>query len=86
MLRTMRLVAGKDLRIEARSRVATNQVLPFAVVVLVLFAFALDPGQRRAAPGHARVCSGWPSSSACCSPSSARSGWRPPTARGTGCG
>ena len=27
MLKTMRLVAGKDLRIEARSRVATNQVL-----------------------------------------------------------
>jgi heme exporter protein B len=36
------LVAGKDLRIEARSRVATNQVAPFAVLVLVLFAFALD--------------------------------------------
>jgi heme exporter protein B len=37
------LVAGKDLRIEARSRVATNQVAPFAILVLVLFAFALDP-------------------------------------------
>ena len=37
------LVAGKDLRIEARSRVATNQVGPFALLVLVLFAFALDP-------------------------------------------
>jgi heme exporter protein B len=37
------LVAGKDLRIEARSRVATNQVAPFALVVLVLFGFALDP-------------------------------------------
>ena len=36
------LVAGKDLRIEARSRVATNQVAPFAVLVLVLFGFALD--------------------------------------------
>ena len=43
MLRDARLVAGKDLRIEARSRVATNQVAPFAVLVLVLFAFALDP-------------------------------------------
>jgi heme exporter protein B len=54
VLRTMRLVAGKDLRIEARSRVATNQVLPFAAVVLVLFAFALDPDSgalRRATPG-----------------------------------
>ena len=43
MFRDAVLVAGKDLRIEWRSRVATNQVLPFAVVVLVLFAFALDP-------------------------------------------
>jgi len=54
MLRTLRLVAGKDLRIEAHSRVATNQVLPFAVLVLVLFAFALDPDSgvlRRATPG-----------------------------------
>jgi heme exporter protein B len=37
------LVAGKDLRLELRSRVTTNQVAPFAVLVLVLFAFALDP-------------------------------------------
>ena len=43
MWRDAALVAGKDLRIEARSRVATNQVAPFAVVVLVLFGFALDP-------------------------------------------
>lgn len=42
MFRDAALVAGKDLRIEARSRVATNQVLPFAFLVLVLFAFALD--------------------------------------------
>ena len=32
----------KDLRIELRSRVLTNQVLPFAGLVLVMFAFALD--------------------------------------------
>jgi heme exporter protein B len=36
-----RLVATKDLRIEGHSRVATNQVLPFAAVTTVLFAFAL---------------------------------------------
>ncbi|MDP9021033.1 MAG: heme exporter protein CcmB, partial [Actinomycetota bacterium] len=36
----------KDLRIEARSRVATNQVAPFAVLVLVLFAVALDADRR----------------------------------------
>jgi len=48
------LVAGKDLRIEARSRVAMNQVAPFAVLVLVLFAFAIDPNRgvlARTAPG-----------------------------------
>ncbi len=43
MLRAARLVAGKDLRIERRGRVGVNQVLPFALLVLVLFAFALDP-------------------------------------------
>ncbi len=43
MLRDAALVAGKDLRVEWRSRVTTNQVAPFAVLVLVLFAFALDP-------------------------------------------
>ncbi|MDQ4131668.1 MAG: heme exporter protein CcmB [Actinomycetota bacterium] len=39
---------------EARSRVATTQVLPFALLVLVLFAFALDPDRgvlQRAAGG-----------------------------------
>lgn len=54
MWRDAVLVAGKDLRIEARSRVATNQVAPFAVLVLVLFAFALDPDRGvlvRAAAG-----------------------------------
>jgi heme exporter protein B len=43
VLRDARLIAGKDLRIERRARVATNQVAPFAILVLVLFAFALDP-------------------------------------------
>jgi heme exporter protein B len=43
MLADARLVAAKDLRIEARSRVGTGQMVPFAVLVLVLFAFALDP-------------------------------------------
>jgi heme exporter protein B len=43
MWRDAALIAGKDLRIEGRSRVTTNQVAPFAILVLVLFAFALDP-------------------------------------------
>jgi heme exporter protein B len=37
------LVAAKDLRVEARSRVIANQVLPLGFLVLVLFAFAIDP-------------------------------------------
>ena len=32
----------KDIQIELRSRVVTNQVLPFAGLVMVMFAFALD--------------------------------------------
>ena len=54
MLRDALLVAGKDLRIEARSKVALNQIVPFALLVLVLFGFALDPDREvlaRAAAG-----------------------------------
>ena len=54
MLADVALVAGRDLHIELRGRVATNQVLPFSFVVLVLFAFALDPDRgvlERATPG-----------------------------------
>jgi heme exporter protein B len=43
VFRDAALVAGKDLRIERRSRVTTQQIAPFAILVLVLFAFALDP-------------------------------------------
>lgn len=42
MWRDAVLVAGKDLRVEARSRVGINQVVPFALLVLIVFAFALD--------------------------------------------
>jgi heme exporter protein B len=54
MWRDSVLVAGKDLRIELRSRVVLHQVAPVAVLVLVLFAFALGPDRApmvRAAPG-----------------------------------
>lgn len=54
MWRDAWLVAGKDLRIEARSRVALSQVVPFGVVALVMFAFALGPDRAvmaRGAPG-----------------------------------
>ncbi len=48
------LIARKDLKLEIRSRVALNQVVPFALLVLVLFAFALDPDRgllEKATPG-----------------------------------
>lgn len=54
MWRDASLVAGRDLRVEARSRVTVNQVAPFALLVLILFAFALDPDGpvlERATPG-----------------------------------
>lgn len=52
-LHVARAVAVKDLRIEMRSRVMTNQILPFAGIVMVLFAFALDNDGilQRVAPG-----------------------------------
>jgi len=51
--RIAQLVAAKDLRVEWRSRVLLNQVLPFAGLVMVLFAFALDndAALTRVAPG-----------------------------------
>lgn len=51
--RIARLVAAKDLRIERRSRVVLNQVLPFAAVTMLMFAFALDATNvlERVAPG-----------------------------------
>lgn len=54
MWRDALLVAGKDLRIELRSRVALWQVVPVAVLSLVLYAFALGPVRATlasAAPG-----------------------------------
>lgn len=54
LVRAAWLVAAKDLRIELRSRVALQQILPFGAVVLILFAFALDPDRGllpRVAPG-----------------------------------
>jgi heme exporter protein B len=54
MWRDAGLVAGKDLRIELRSRVALQQIAAFGAIVLLLFAFALDPDRGilpRVAPG-----------------------------------
>ncbi len=54
MLRDAALVLEKDLRLELRSRVVVTQVVPFGLLVLILFAFALDPDRRilaEATPG-----------------------------------
>jgi heme exporter protein B len=54
LLRDAWLVAAKDLRVESRSRVVLQQIVPFGGIVLVLFAFALDPDRGllpRVAPG-----------------------------------
>ena len=54
MYRDAFAVAGKDLRIEWATRIAALQLVPFAVVVIVLFGFALGPDPRQlqpAAPG-----------------------------------
>ena len=54
MIRVAWLVAAKDLRIEARSRVLLWQVLPFGVIALLLSGLALGPsraGQSSAGPG-----------------------------------
>ena len=43
MFRDAALMAGKDLRLEWRSRVTTQQIAPFALLVILLFGMALDP-------------------------------------------
>jgi heme exporter protein B len=51
--RIIRTIAKKDLMIEWNSRILTNQVAPFALVVMIMFAFALDNEGilQRVAPG-----------------------------------
>jgi heme exporter protein B len=49
----VRSIARKDILVEWNSRVLTNQVAPFALVVMIMFAFALDNEGilQRVAPG-----------------------------------
>ncbi len=54
MLRDALLIGGKDLRVEWRARVLTNQIAPFTLLIVVLFGFALDADTetlRNTAPG-----------------------------------
>jgi heme exporter protein B len=53
MWRDALLVCGKDLRIEARSRIGLNQVAPFAAAVLLLFGLALGPDRQALEPAAA---------------------------------
>ena len=52
-LGSAQLIARRDLLVEWRSRVALNQVLPFAGIVMVMFGFAIDDTSlmRRISPG-----------------------------------
>lgn len=43
MLHDALIMANKDLRIERRSRVVFGQILPFGVLVLILFGMAISP-------------------------------------------
>lgn len=54
MWRDAALIAGKDVRVELRSRVTTTQVAPYAILVLLLFGFAFDQNHtilKQASPG-----------------------------------
>jgi heme exporter protein B len=46
VLRDAVLIAGKDLRIELRARVVSTQILPFGLMVLLLFGFGISPDRR----------------------------------------
>lgn len=53
-IRQAALVAGKDLRIQLRSRFGAAAILPFAATVLIAFGLSLGPGRtllQEAAPG-----------------------------------
>ena len=57
-LRQAFAIAGKDLRSELRTKETINASLSFALVILLLFSFAFEPGSDlvREIPGG---CSGW---------------------------
>jgi heme exporter protein B len=42
VFKAAKVIAVKDLRIELRSKVVLNQILPFVAVVLIIFAFAFN--------------------------------------------
>ena len=56
MLGDALLIARKDLLIELRSKVLTTQLLPFGMIVLILFGFGLSPDRTvpTGVPGESR--------------------------------
>lgn len=56
MLGDALLIARKDLLIEIRSKVLTTQLLPFGMIVLILFGFGLSPDRTvpTGIPGESR--------------------------------
>ncbi len=46
-LRSSLIVAGKDLRSELRTKESLNAAISFAIVILVLFSFAVDPSAEQ---------------------------------------
>ena len=59
VIRVALLVAGKDLRIERRSRVLLWQVVPFGVMALVLCAAGPRTYPRRTLERRVRDCFTW---------------------------
>ena len=83
---TPRLVAGKDLRVEAaQPGDHSTRSLPFAFLVLRAVRLRPRPRPRRPGPGRRPACSGWRCCSPRCSPSSGPSPSRRPTATATPC-
>ncbi len=54
MLADALLIAKKDLLIELRSKVLTTQLLPFGLIVLILFGFGLSPDNAAVTPDGER--------------------------------
>ena len=70
----------------ARSRVALSQILPFGLIVILLFAFALDPDRGILDPGRARPVLDRGAARRRCWRSAGRSRSRSSTTPATGCG
>lgn len=55
MIRDAWLIVGKDLKVELESRVVTGQILPFGLLMLILFGLAISPDLRVVGPAQRSV-------------------------------